>query len=57
MASNGLRRRKRNTGDTNNNANTMTADEYASKHDLYGPISRELLVDPVRIREDDGKAY
>jgi len=56
MASNGLRRR-RNTGATNNNANTMTADEYASKHDLYGPISRELLVDPVRIREDDGKAY
>jgi len=50
MASNGLRRRKRNTGDTNNNANTMTADEYATQHDLFGPISAALLVDPVRIQ-------
>jgi len=50
MASNGLRRRKRNTGDTKNNTNTMTADEYATQHDLFGPISGALLVDPVRIR-------
>ena len=49
MATNGLRRR-RNTGDSKNNANTMTADEYATQHDLFGPISGALLVDPVRIR-------
>jgi len=53
MASNGLRRRKRNTGDTKNNANTMTADEYATQHDLFGPISAALLVDPVRIQGEN----
>ena len=52
MASNGLRRR-RNTGDSKNNANTMTADEYATQYDLFGLISGALLVDPVRIRGDD----
>ena len=60
MAFNGLRRR-RNTGATENNANTMTADEYATRRNLYGPISHQLLVDPVRIKFgeelDDGKAY
>ena len=49
MASNGLKKRK-NTGDSKNNANTMTADKYATQHDLFGPISGALLVDPVRIR-------
>ena len=49
MASNGLKRRK-NTGVSKNNANTMTADKYATQHDLFGPISGALLVDPVRIR-------
>ena len=52
MASNGLRRR-RNTGDSKNNANTMTADEYATQNDLFGIISGALLVDPVRIQGDD----
>jgi len=49
MSSNGLKRRK-NTGVSKNNANTMTADKYATQHDLFGPISGALLVDPVRIR-------
>jgi hypothetical protein len=52
MATNGLRRR--NTGDSKNNANTMTADEYATQHDLFGPISGALLVDPVKIQGDGG---
>ena len=51
MASNGLKRRK-NTGVSKNNANTMTADKYATQHDLFGPISGALLVDPVRIQGD-----
>ena len=52
MNQNGLRRRRRNTGATENNANTMTADEYATQHDLFGPISGALLVDPVRIQSE-----
>ena len=51
MASNGLRRRRRNTGSSKNNAtNNSRAEEYATQHDLFGPISAALLVDPVRIR-------
>jgi len=50
MSRNGLRRRHAFTGANKNNAtNNSRADEYATQHDLYGPISGELLVDPVRI--------
>ena len=46
---NGLRQRRvRNTGNSKNNQ--VTPEQYATNHDLYGPISGELLVDPVRIR-------
>ena len=51
MATNGLRRRRRNTNYAILNATTpRPADEYATQHDLFGPISGALLVDPVRIR-------
>lgn len=46
MASNELRRR---TGSTNDS----TAEEYAIQHDLFGPISGALLIDPVRIQGDN----
>ena len=46
MSGNGLRRRRR----RNNATNNSRADEYATQHDLFGPISGALLVDPVRIR-------
>ena len=45
MSGNGLRRRRR-----NNATNNSRAEEYATQHDLIGPISAALLVDPVRIR-------
>ena len=51
--SNGLRQRRvRNTGNSKNNRenDNSIAEQYATNHDLYGPISAELLVDPVRIR-------
>ena len=51
MATNGLRRRRRNTNyDILNATTARPADEYATQHDLFGPISGALLVDPVRIR-------
>ena len=51
MATNGLRRRRRNINyDILNATTARPADEYATQHDLFGPISGALLVDPVRIR-------
>ena len=43
----GLRRRRQ---DNNNATNNSSASNYATQHDLIGPISAALLVDPVRIR-------
>ena len=52
MASNVLKKRG-NTGVIKDNANTTEdAEEDAREQDLIGPISRALLVDPVRIKED-----
>jgi len=50
MASNGLRRRRNTTYSILNATTPSPADEYATQHDLFGPISGALLVDPVRIR-------
>ena len=52
---NGLRQRRgRNTGNSKNNRENSNAiaEQYATNHDLYGPISGALLVDPVRIRDE-----
>jgi len=52
MSSDGLRRRnvspqgERKSNDSEEEA----ASNYATQHDLFGPISAALLVDPVRIR-------
>ena len=54
MASNELRRR--NVGERKSNDSEeeeVDADDYATQHDLFGPISGALLVDPVRIRGEN----
>ena len=51
MASNELRRR--NVGERkSNDSEEVGAGNYATQHDLFGPISGALLVDPVRIQGD-----
>ena len=52
MATNGLRRRRNINYDILNVTTARPADEYATQHDLFGPISGALLVDPVRIQVD-----
>lgn len=56
MASNVLKKRGFTENSVSNStANTTehAANEYATQNDLFGPISRALLVDPVRIRDDE----
>jgi len=55
-ASTGLRRRNVSSqGERKSNDSEeeeVGADDYATQHDLFGPISQALLVDPVRIQGD-----
>ena len=48
----GLRRRRQDNNATNNATNNSRASNYATQHDLFGPISGALLVDPVRIQSE-----
>ena len=44
--------RRRNVGEQKNNSDEEAASDYATQHDLFGPISGALLVVPVRIQGD-----